>query len=144
MERTATVLSPSWELSVNHSASNYGQPVIVQRGTLIAYGPNNIISNESGFIPAWRHVEQLAGTLSMVAKESAADRGLDFDEEADAVRTAMIEEQIGREEQAVVLSGLLHDDGLIDPRDTRAMLCDWVRLARRTLQPGPHPQGFRP
>jgi acetyl-CoA carboxylase carboxyltransferase component len=66
--------------------------------------------------------EQLAGTLSMVAKESAANRGLDFDEEADAVRTAMIEEQIGREEQAVVLSGLIHDDGLIDPRDTRDVL----------------------
>ena len=33
---------------------------------------------------------------------------------------------------------------IIDPRDTRPMLCDWVRLARRTLTPGPTNWGFRP
>jgi acetyl-CoA carboxylase carboxyltransferase component len=33
---------------------------------------------------------------------------------------------------------------IIDPRDTRPMLCDWVRLARRTLQPAPPAWGFRP
>ena len=66
--------------------------------------------------------EQLAGTLSIVTRESAADRGLEFDEEADAARTAAIETQITREERAEVMSGLLHDDGLIDPRDTRDVL----------------------
>ncbi len=66
--------------------------------------------------------EQLAGTLSIVARKSAADRGLDFDEEADAERTAAIEAQIHHEEQATVLSGQLHDDGLIDPRQTRDVL----------------------
>lgn len=34
---------------------------------------------------------------------------------------------------------------IIDPRDTRPMLCDWARLARRTLSPGPTTTwGFRP
>ena len=33
---------------------------------------------------------------------------------------------------------------IIDPRDTRPMLCDWVRLARRTLAPAPPAWGFRP
>lgn len=33
---------------------------------------------------------------------------------------------------------------VIDPRDTRPMLCDWVRLARRTLKPGGTRWGFRP
>lgn len=33
---------------------------------------------------------------------------------------------------------------IIDPRDTRPMLCDWVRLARRTLRPGPPSWGYRP
>jgi acetyl-CoA carboxylase carboxyltransferase component len=33
---------------------------------------------------------------------------------------------------------------IIDPRDTRPMLCDWVRLARRTLLPAPPAWGFRP
>ena len=66
--------------------------------------------------------EQLAGTMSMVAKASAESRGLDFDEEADAARTAATEAQIHHEEQAYILSGLMHDDGLIDPRDTRDVL----------------------
>lgn len=66
--------------------------------------------------------EQLAGTLSIVARQSAKDRGLDFDEEADAERTQAIENQISHEEQAVVMSGQLYDDGIIDPRDTRDAL----------------------
>ena len=66
--------------------------------------------------------EQLAGTLSIVARASAADRGIDFDEQADAARTQAIEDQITREEQATVMSGQLYDDGLIDPRDTRDVL----------------------
>ncbi len=66
--------------------------------------------------------EQLAGTLSIVARQSAADRGLDFDEAADAERTKTIEDQINHEEQATVMSGQLYDDGIIDPRDTRDAL----------------------
>ncbi len=66
--------------------------------------------------------EQLAGTLSIVARASAEDRGLPFDEAADAARTKQIEDQITHEEQAAVMSGQLYDDGLIDPRDTRDVL----------------------
>ncbi len=33
---------------------------------------------------------------------------------------------------------------IIDPRDTRALLCDWVHLARRTLTPGSTSWGYRP
>ncbi len=33
---------------------------------------------------------------------------------------------------------------IIDPRDTRPLLCDWVRLARRSLRPGGATWGYRP
>lgn len=33
---------------------------------------------------------------------------------------------------------------IIDPRDTRPMLCEWVDLAVRTLRPGPSTFGYRP
>ena len=33
---------------------------------------------------------------------------------------------------------------IIDPRDTRPMLCDWVRLARRTLTTQTPRWGYRP
>ena len=65
---------------------------------------------------------QLAGVMSIVARESAADRGLDFDEEADTRLRAAVEEQIEREQVALANSGRLYDDGIIDPRDTRTVL----------------------
>lgn len=66
--------------------------------------------------------EQLAGTLSIVARNSALNAGRPFDEEADAAVRKMIEDQISSEEQGAILSGRLLDDGLIDPRDSRTTL----------------------
>jgi len=66
--------------------------------------------------------EQLAGTLSIVARAAAERSGKPFDEEADATRTRLIEEQIHREEEAFYMSARLFDDGIIDPRDTRDVL----------------------
>lgn len=65
---------------------------------------------------------QLAGVLSIVARESAADRGMPFDESADAQMRTQVEEQIERESLALANSGRLYDDGIIDPRDTRTVL----------------------
>jgi acetyl-CoA carboxylase carboxyltransferase component len=65
---------------------------------------------------------QLAGVMSIVGKASAESAGRDFDEEADAKRTAEIEDQIERESHAFFISGKIYDDGVIDPRDTRSVL----------------------
>lgn len=65
---------------------------------------------------------QLAGVLSIVARASAAASGRAFDEATDAERRARVEEQIERESEAFLNSGLLYDDGVIDPRDTRSVL----------------------
>lgn len=65
---------------------------------------------------------QLAGVLSIVARESAADRGLPFNEEADLELRGAVEAQIEREQVALANSGRLYDDGIIDPRDTRTVL----------------------
>lgn len=66
--------------------------------------------------------EQLAGTLSIVARAAADRAGTEFDDEADAQRRAMIKFKIEQEEQATYLSGRVLDDGIIDPRDTRTVL----------------------
>ena len=66
--------------------------------------------------------EQLAGTLSIVARAAAERAGANFDEEADVQRRAMIKMKIEQEEQAAYLSGRVLDDGIIDPRDTRTVL----------------------
>jgi acetyl-CoA carboxylase carboxyltransferase component len=66
--------------------------------------------------------QQLAGVLSIVGRAAAAAAGRDFDDAADATRTAEIEEQIERESHAFFISARIYDDGVIDPRDTRSVL----------------------
>jgi acetyl-CoA carboxylase carboxyltransferase component len=65
---------------------------------------------------------QLAGVLSIVARQSAAAKGQPYDDEADAALRAMVERQIESESLPMFLSGRLYDDGVIDPRDTRTVL----------------------
>jgi acetyl-CoA carboxylase carboxyltransferase component len=66
--------------------------------------------------------KQLAGVMSIISKAAAEARGIPFDEEADAERTALIEAQIEHEEQAYFSTARVRDDGLMDPRDTRTVL----------------------
>jgi acetyl-CoA carboxylase carboxyltransferase component len=66
--------------------------------------------------------EQLAGVMSIVARQSAAAAGRPFDEEAEAVRRAALEARVEEESLAMSMSGQLYDDGLIDPRSTRTVL----------------------
>jgi acetyl-CoA carboxylase carboxyltransferase component len=65
---------------------------------------------------------QLAGVLSIVARQSAAAAGRPFDEDADAAMRAMVEQQIEAESLPMFLSGRVYDDGVIDPRDTRTVV----------------------
>jgi acetyl-CoA carboxylase carboxyltransferase component len=65
---------------------------------------------------------QLAGVMSIVAKQSAASSGREFDAAADERNRAAIEAQIDKESHSFFVTGRLYDDGLIDPRDTRTVL----------------------
>jgi acetyl-CoA carboxylase carboxyltransferase component len=66
--------------------------------------------------------EQLAGVMSIVARQSAANAGRPFDEEADAKSRRELEDQVEAESLAMYMSGRVYDDGVIDPRDTRTVL----------------------
>ena len=65
---------------------------------------------------------QLAGVLSIVARQAAEARGQEYDEGADAQMRGYVEAQIEEQSLAPFLSGMLYDDGVIDPRDTRTVL----------------------
>ena len=65
---------------------------------------------------------QLAGVLSIVSRAAAEARGQEFDEAGDAALRAAVEAQIDAESMPMFLSGMLYDDGVIDPRDTRTVL----------------------
>ena len=65
---------------------------------------------------------QLAGVLSIVARQAAEAQGREFDEAADQEMRSFVEAQIESESIAKFISGRLYDDGIIDPRDTRTVL----------------------
>ncbi len=101
-------------LGASYGAGNYG---MCGR----AYGPR--------FLFTWPNAKsavmgpaQLAGVLDIVGRQSAAARGLPFDEESAAAMRTAVEEQIEAESLALFLSARLYDDGIIDPRDTRTVL----------------------
>jgi acetyl-CoA carboxylase carboxyltransferase component len=66
--------------------------------------------------------QQLADVTYLVSKASALGQGKPFDEDGAQVVRQMIEQQITAEAMPLVLSGLVYDDGIIDPRDTRDVL----------------------
>ena len=83
--------------------------------------------------------QQAAGTMEIVMREGAARKGEAVDEAKLAALTGKIIDTFERQMHAFYTSGLLLDDGVIDPRDTRRVLalalslCD--EAARRTLHP---------
>ncbi|MDQ3146515.1 MAG: acyl-CoA carboxylase subunit beta [Actinomycetota bacterium] len=66
--------------------------------------------------------KQIAGVMSQVRRNQAARKGLDFDEEEDARIVAAVEAAQEKGSLALVATGAISDDGIIDPRDTRTVL----------------------
>jgi acetyl-CoA carboxylase carboxyltransferase component len=65
---------------------------------------------------------QLAGVLSIVARAAAESKGRPYDEEGDAGMRAFVEQSVEEQSLPFFLSGMVYDDGVIDPRDTRTIL----------------------
>jgi acetyl-CoA carboxylase carboxyltransferase component len=99
---------------VSYGAGNYGMSGKSYNPRFVFGWPNHKV--------AVMGPKQLAGVMSIIARQAADDQGRAFDEEADAQRRALIESQIGHEEQAYFSTARLRDDGLIDPRQTRDAL----------------------
>ncbi|WP_107774141.1 acyl-CoA carboxylase subunit beta [Nocardioides sediminis] len=98
-----------------------------------SYGAGNYGMNGRAFDPrflfTWPNAKsavmgpaQLAGVLSIVARAAAEAKGRDYDEEGDAGMRAMVEQMVEEQSLPYALSGMLYDDGVIDPRDTRTVL----------------------
>ena len=98
-----------------------------------SYGAGNYGMNGRAFDPrflfTWPSAKsavmgpaQLAGVLSIVARAAAQARGTAYDEDADAGMRAFVEQSVEEQSLPFALSGMLYDDGVIDPRDTRTVL----------------------
>jgi acyl-CoA carboxylase subunit beta len=98
-----------------------------------SYGAGNYGMNGRGYDPrflfTWPSAKsavmgpaQLAGVLEIVAKQSAESKGEVFDAEGFKGIKEVVEAQIEEQSLPFFLSGMLYDDGVIDPRDTRTVL----------------------
>ncbi|CAG2157183.1 Propionyl-CoA carboxylase beta chain [Cupriavidus yeoncheonensis] len=86
--------------------------------------------------------EQAAMTLEIVARQQAERKGKAVDEAQLAAQTAEIVANFERQASAFVTSGLLLDDGVIDPRDTRAVLAFVLATAREASLRQPRAMQF--
>lgn len=98
-----------------------------------SYGAGNYGMNGRAFDPrflfTWPSAKsavmgpaQLAGVMEIVARQSAESKGNTFDADGFAGIKQLVETQIEEQSMPYVLSGMLYDDGVIDPRDTRTVL----------------------
>ncbi len=115
-----------------NAVSNCGVPMItVMMGA--SYGAGNYgmagRAYDPRFIFSWPNhriavmgPKQLAGVLSIVARQKTEAAGQVFDEVAFAPIRDAFEQQVEDESTALFATGRLWDDGIIDPRDTRTAL----------------------
>ena len=66
--------------------------------------------------------KQQAGVMTIVQRNAAARRGLEFDEEANDQRVAQVEMSLEERSKGLFASSRVTDDAMIDPRDTRDII----------------------
>ncbi len=66
--------------------------------------------------------KQMAGVMTIVQRQAAQRRGIEFDEEADAKRAETAEYWAEERSKGLYATSRVSDDGMIDPRDTRTII----------------------
>ena len=107
---------PHFNLMVgaSYGAGNYGMAGKAYDPRFVFTWPNHRI--------AVMGPKQLAGVMDIIARNSAAGRGVEIDEEALTAKTTALEAQIEHESTALYSTGRMWDDGIIHPADTRTVL----------------------
>jgi acetyl-CoA carboxylase carboxyltransferase component len=107
---------PHFNLMVgaSYGAGNYGMAGKSYDPRFIFTWPNHRV--------AVMGPKQLAGVMDIIARNSAAGRGVEVDEEALLAQTSALEAQIEEESTALFSTGRLWDDGIIHPADSRTVL----------------------
>ncbi|NDI02415.1 MAG: acyl-CoA carboxylase subunit beta, partial [Actinobacteria bacterium] len=98
-------------VGASYGAGNYGMAGRAYDPRFIFTWPNHKIAVMGG--------RQLAGVMDIVARNAAAGRGIDVDEEQLNTQKEALEAQIESESSALFATGRIWDDGIIHPNDTR-------------------------
>lgn len=122
-------------IGVSYGAGNYAMAGRAYRPRLVLSWPTHKIAVMGG--------RQLAGVMSIVRRRSAESRDLKFDEAADLAQRSQDEARIESESTALYATGRVWDDGIIDPRHSRAALTVAFAMSRDDQPAGTHsPNGF--
>ena len=98
--------------------------------TAASYGAGNYGMSGRAFGPRFTYIwpfskiavmgpKQMAGVMSIVGRNAAERRGIEFDEEADQERAKVAEHWAEERSKGLYATSRVSDDGMIDPRDTR-------------------------
>jgi acyl-CoA carboxylase subunit beta len=101
--------------------------------TAASYGAGNYGMSGRAFGPRFAYIwpfakiavmgpKQMAGVMTIVGRNAAKRRGIEFDEEADQKRAAVAEHWAEERSKGLFATSRVSDDGMIDPRDTRATI----------------------
>jgi acetyl-CoA carboxylase carboxyltransferase component len=112
-------------MGASYGAGNYGMAGRAYDPRFIFSWPNHRI--------AVMGPKQLAGVLTIVARQKTEAAGQVFDEAAFAPIREAFEAQVEEQSTALFSTGRLWDDGIIDPRDTRTVMT----MALSAIHSGP-------
>jgi acetyl-CoA carboxylase carboxyltransferase component len=101
-------------MGASYGAGNYGMAGRSYDPRFVFTWPNHRI--------AVMGPKQLAGVMTIVARQKVEAAGQVFDEAAFAPMRDAFERQVEEQSTALFSTGRLWDDGIIDPRDTRSVL----------------------
>ncbi len=101
-------------VGASYGAGNYGM-------SGRAYDPRFVFSWPNHRI-AVMGPKQLAGVMDIIARNAAAGRGQEIDEEALNAQTSALEHLVEEQSTALYATGRLWDDGIIHPADSRTVL----------------------
>ena len=118
-------------IGASFGAGNYGMSGFPYDPDFLFAWPNAVTGVMGG--------AQAAGTMEMVARAAAARQGAEVDEARLAAQSAALTDLFDRQHDAFYTSGRCLDHGIIDPRDTRAVLTFCLETCRearaRRLKP---------
>ena len=101
-------------VGASYGAGNYGMSGRAYDPRFVFSWPNHKIAVMGG--------RQLAGVMDIVARNAAAGRGIEVDEDQLNAGKAALEAQIENESSALYATGRVWDDGIIHPADSRTVL----------------------
>ena len=121
-------------VGASYGAGNYGMAGKAYDPRFIFSWPNHKI--------AVMGPRQLAGVMDIVARNAAAGRGIEIDEDLLNTAKQALENQIENESTALYSTGRVWDDGIIHPNDTRHVLAMALSAAHSNVVLGTREYGI--